>query len=288
MDLSMFGADSPLIPWWPLIAAVLGAIVGSFLNVVILRLPPRLEWSWRQQAREFLGQSAVAGETAPPGLVMARSQCPACQAPIRWYQNVPIVSWLALRGRCAGCRKAISWQYPVVEAVTAAASLAVALKFGWSFEAVAALGFTWTLIALCGIDFRTQLLPDQITLALLWAGLLLSLRPLLVAPDEAIIGGARRLARRHGPAADRADRQRRRRGDRRAVAGDQAPRRIQAVRVRPLPGDRRLDPADGRRLAAGALLRLDGPVARAVRARPARAARTSAHGRRRAPRIIGP
>ena len=188
MDLSMFGADSPLLPWWPLIAAVLGAIVGSFLNVVILRLPPRLEWSWRQQAREFLGQSAVAGESAPPSLVLARSQCPACQAPIRWYQNVPIVSWLALRGRCASCRTAISWQYPLVEAVTAAASLAAALKFGWSFEAVAALGFTWTLIALCGIDFRTQLLPDQITLALLWAGLLLSLRPLWLTPDQAIVG----------------------------------------------------------------------------------------------------
>lgn len=185
-----FGPDSPLAPWWPLLAAVLGAIVGSFLNVVILRLPRRLEWSWRQQAREFLGQSPVAGEQAPPGLVLARSHCPACNYSIPAWHNIPVLSWLLLRGRCANCQAPISWQYPLVEAVTALASLAVALKFGFTFEAMAALGLTWTLIALAGIDFRTQLLPDQLTLCLLWAGLLLALVPLWQTPSQAIIGGA--------------------------------------------------------------------------------------------------
>lgn len=191
MEASLwFGADSPLAPWWPLIAAVLGAIVGSFLNVVIVRVPKRLEWSWRQQAREFLGEAPVAGEMQPPGLVFARSHCPSCQAPIRAWQNIPVLSWLLLRGRCAACGTRISWQYPLVEIVTALASLAVALKFGYTFEAVAGLGFTWTLVALAGIDFRTQLLPDQITLPLMWAGLLLSLRPLFLTPEGAIMGAA--------------------------------------------------------------------------------------------------
>lgn len=190
MDWIGFDANGPLAPWWPLIAALLGLIVGSFLNVVMLRLPARLEWSWRRQAREFLGQPAVAGEDEPPGLAFARSRCPSCKAPIRSWQNIPVVSWLILRGRCASCRTAISWQYPLVEALTALASLAVALKFGFTFEAVAALGLTWSLIALAGIDFRTQLLPDQITLTLLWVGLLLSLRPLFVMPVDAILGAA--------------------------------------------------------------------------------------------------
>ena len=191
MEASLwFGADSPLAPWWPLIAALLGAIVGSFLNVVIVRMPRSLEWSWRQQAREFLGEAPVAGETPPPGLVFARSHCPSCQAPIRAWQNIPVLSWLLLRGRCASCKAAISWQYPLVEIVTALASLVVALKFGFTFEAVAALGLTWSLVALAGIDFRTQLLPDQITLPLMWAGLLLSLRPLFLTPEGAIMGAA--------------------------------------------------------------------------------------------------
>ncbi len=190
MDLSWLTPEHPIAPWWPLIAAVLGAIVGSFLNVVILRLPQRMEWNWRQQAREFLGQSASEPDAAPPGLVFDRSRCPSCQAAITWWQNIPVLSWLLLRGRCAACRTAISWQYPLVEGITALASFAVAWKFGFSFEAMAALGFTWTLVALTGIDFRTQLLPDNITLTLMWAGLLLSLRPLLVSPTEALLGAA--------------------------------------------------------------------------------------------------
>lgn len=185
------GPDSPLAPWWPLIAAVLGAIVGSFLNVVILRLPRRMEWSWQQQAREFLGLAPDPDAApAPPGLVMDRSRCPSCNAGISWWQNIPVLSWLLLRGRCAACGTGISWQYPVVELVTALASLAVAWKFGFTFEALAALGFTWTLVALTGIDFRTQLLPDQFTLCLMWAGLLLALRPLWLSPAEAIAGAA--------------------------------------------------------------------------------------------------
>lgn len=188
MDLTLFAADSPLAPWWPLIAAVLGALVGSFLNVVILRFPPRLEWGWRQQAREFLALPAPADDPKPPGLVVARSHCPSCKAPIRAWQNVPVLSWLLLRGRCAACAAPISWQYPLVELATALASLAVALAFGFSLQALAALAFTWALVALCGIDFRTQLLPDQITLPLLWGGLLLALAGVFMGPAQAILG----------------------------------------------------------------------------------------------------
>ena len=180
------------------IIGVLGLLVGSFLNVVILRLPRRLEHDWRQQARELLQDVAVneperdapAAEAAPPDLVFTGSHCPHCKHPLSPLDNIPLLSWLALRGRCRYCRTPISWQYPLVELVTALASALVAWRFGYGWQLVAALPFTWTLIAASGIDVRTQLLPDQLTLPLLWLGLLIALVPLFVASPAAIVGAA--------------------------------------------------------------------------------------------------
>jgi leader peptidase (prepilin peptidase) / N-methyltransferase len=170
-------------------ALVLGLIVGSFLNVVILRLPRRLEHAWQGEAREALGLEPETAP-APPGLVIARSHCPACGALIRAHDNIPLLSYLILRGRCRACGAGISIQYPLVEAATAVATALVVWRFGTGWEAAAALALTWTLIPLAGIDFRTQLLPDKLTLPLLWLGLLLSLWPWRVMPDEAIVGAA--------------------------------------------------------------------------------------------------
>jgi leader peptidase (prepilin peptidase)/N-methyltransferase len=175
----------------PLIAltGVLGLLVGSFLNVVILRLPKRLEHDWRSQAHELLGHE-VADEPVPPDLVKTGSHCPSCKHKLSAQDNIPLVSWFALRGRCRYCGVRISWQYPLVELLTALASAAVAWKLGFGWPLAAGLVFTWMLIAASGIDARTQLLPDQLTLPLLWLGLLLSLVSMFVTPSTAIVGAA--------------------------------------------------------------------------------------------------
>jgi leader peptidase (prepilin peptidase)/N-methyltransferase len=171
-------------------AACVGLIVGSFLNVVILRLPPLLEYRWRLEAADVLGDGASDVGPAPPGLVADRSRCPECQTQIRAYDNVPLLSYLWLQGRCRACGVRISPQYPLVELLTAIATALCVWRFGVGFEALAAIGLSWCLVALAGIDARTQLLPDGLTLPLLWAGLLLSLAPLFVGPDQAIVGAA--------------------------------------------------------------------------------------------------
>ena len=186
MDFSWLREPVLLIP----LAGVLGLLVGSFLNVVILRLPRRLEHDWRMQAREFLDQQAPADEEAPPDLVFKGSHCPHCRHTLSPLDNIPLLSWLVLRGRCRYCKGAISWQYPLVEALSAAACMVVAWKFGFDWPLLAALAFTWILIAAAGIDARTQLLPDQLTLPLLWLGLLISLLPMFVDPPTAILGAA--------------------------------------------------------------------------------------------------
>jgi leader peptidase (prepilin peptidase) / N-methyltransferase len=170
-------------------ALLLGLVVGSFLNVVILRLPPRLEWAWREQAREFLEMPEEASKP-PPGLVWERSHCPKCKAQLSAWENVPLVSWLALRGRCRHCGVAISIQYPLVEALTGIASLLVVWHFGVGLAGAAALLMTWFLIAMSVIDLRTTLLPDGMTLPLLWLGLLLSVFGVYVDAPTAIIGAA--------------------------------------------------------------------------------------------------
>jgi len=152
---------------------LLGLLVGSFLNVVVHRMPIMLEREWRAQCEDLAGREPAKG--APFNLVVPRSACPSCKAPITAVQNVPVLSWLWLRGRCANCGTGISARYPLVELLTGLLSAAVAWKFGWGWPMGAALVLTWYLVALTFIDVDTQLLPDSLTLSLLWIGLLLSL-----------------------------------------------------------------------------------------------------------------
>ncbi|MCE3003220.1 MAG: A24 family peptidase [Xanthomonadaceae bacterium] len=175
---------------WPATTGgLLGLLVGSFLNVVILRLPPRLMHGWRADARELL-ELPAATEAAPPNLVTRGSHCPKCGHRLAWWENIPVLSWLALRGRCRACGTAISLQYPLVEIATAVLSTLVALRFGYSAETAVALLVTWVLVALTVIDLRTQLLPDQLTLPLLWLGLLSAAMGLFQSPAAAIAGAA--------------------------------------------------------------------------------------------------
>jgi leader peptidase (prepilin peptidase)/N-methyltransferase len=155
---------------------VLGLLVGSFLNVVIYRLPVMLEREWQQQCAQ-LGNESAAAAPAPPrfNLIVPRSTCPKCKAPISALENIPVISYLMLRGRCARCAAPISPRYPLIEALTGVLSGLVAWKFGFGWPALAALVFTWFLIALTCIDLDTQLLPDSLTLPLLWIGLTLAL-----------------------------------------------------------------------------------------------------------------
>ena len=160
------------------VCLVFGLVVGSFLNVVIHRLPVMLERQWREQCADFA--SADPGATTLPGaapfnLVVPRSACPHCKARITALQNIPLVSWLALRGRCAHCAKPISVRYPLVEMLTGVLTAAVAWRFGFGWPSLAASVLTWFLIAMTFIDIDHQLLPDTLTLPLLWIGLFLSL-----------------------------------------------------------------------------------------------------------------
>jgi leader peptidase (prepilin peptidase) / N-methyltransferase len=180
--------DMPLTAW-VLVAGVLGLVIGSFLNVVILRLPARLEVLWRRDACEVLGLEGNA-DPLPPGVVREPSHCPHCKHTLAAHDNIPVISWLWLRGRCRYCRAPISIQYPLVELLSAVLSAIVVWRFGPTWLALAGLFLTWALMSLSGIDFRTQLLPDQITLPLLWAGLLLSLFHVFVEPKQAILGAS--------------------------------------------------------------------------------------------------
>ncbi len=174
-------------PWLlTLVIAVLGLCVGSFLNVVIYRLPKMMEKEWRYECAILLNGSAT--ETPPLTLSKPASSCPSCQHKIRWYENIPLISWLILRGQCSQCHHAIGIRYPLVELATMLASIAVVLAFGPSFKMLAALLFTWVLIALTGIDFDTQLLPDSLTLPLAGLGLLVNTQSLFASPTQAIWG----------------------------------------------------------------------------------------------------
>jgi leader peptidase (prepilin peptidase) / N-methyltransferase len=180
---------------------LLGLVVGSFLNVVVYRLPIMLERDWQAQAAEVLSTDKAATTGPAPvarfTLSTPRSACPKCQAPIKAWQNIPLVSWLVLRGRCASCKAPISARYPLVELATGVLSAWVAWHFGFGMPAVCGLLVTWSLIALTGIDIDHQLLPDNITLPLMWAGLIaaVAVGPVLgaalpVSPKDAIIGAA--------------------------------------------------------------------------------------------------
>ena len=172
-------------------AAVLGLLVGSFLNVVILRLPLRMQWQWERDAREVLALEAPAATgSAPPGIVVERSHCPKCRHQLAWWENIPLLSFLALGGKCRGCKAKISWQYPAVEALTGVLFALIVWRYGITWQAGALLVVTGFFVAMSGIDARTTLLPDALTLPLLWFGLLVSLVPLFVSPADAILGAA--------------------------------------------------------------------------------------------------
>ena len=165
----------------------MGLVIGSFLNVVVYRLPLIMERRWQQEAREILGTPA---EDAAAALTLSKpaSRCPACGVPIKAWQNIPLVSWLLMRGKAACCGVGISARYPLVELLTGLMSAACAWRFGFGLELAGALVLTWSLIALAFIDLDTQLLPDDITLPLLWAGLAFALLGGLVPLESAVIG----------------------------------------------------------------------------------------------------
>lgn len=167
---------------------LLGLTVGSFLNVVILRLPRMMHRDWEHDCRALLELSAQDPETEALSLSFPASHCPQCKTPIKPWQNIPVLSFLLLRGRCAHCAQTIPWRYPLVEALTGLATLTVGIFVPWGPELLAYILLTWTLIALAGIDMDTQLLPDDITLPLLWAGLLFNLFWGPVSLHDAVLG----------------------------------------------------------------------------------------------------
>ena len=169
------------------LAAGLGLMLGSFLNVVILRLPRRLEWQWKRDSLETLGEPEIY-DPPPPGIVVERSHCPHCKHELSWYENIPVFSWLALRGKCRNCKSPISIQYPLVELLTMALVLCCVWKFGFGWQGFGAIVFTCFLVALSGIDLRTQLLPDQLTLPLMWLGLIAASDNLYFGAKPALLG----------------------------------------------------------------------------------------------------
>jgi len=165
---------------------LIGLFVGSFLNVVIHRLPKMMEQEWATQAAELRGEPAPATERF--NLATPRSRCPHCAHPISAIENIPVVSYLILRGRCRHCSAPISQRYPVVEALTAALSGYAAWHFGFGLATAGALLFLWAMVALTFIDLDTQLLPDDITLPLIWAGLAFNLAGTFTDLPSAVIG----------------------------------------------------------------------------------------------------
>lgn len=176
------------------VVCILGLLVGSFLNVVIYRLPKMLEREWKQYCGEILELGKTEQEQKQESakeefnLVVPASTCPSCDHKIRAWENIPVISYLFLRGRCSNCKSSISIRYPIIEAVTAALSAVLAIKFGFGWQLAAALLLTWALISLTMIDIDTQLLPDNITLPLLWLGLILNSQGLFTSLTDALWG----------------------------------------------------------------------------------------------------
>lgn len=168
-------------------AALFGLAVGSFLNVVILRLPPRLEWQWRRDSREVLGEPDLY-DPPPPGIVVEPSHCPHCKHKLAWWENIPVLSYAVLRGRCRGCGTRISPQYPLVELLTMLLVVACVWRFGFGWRGFGAMLLSSFLVALSGIDLRTRLLPDQLTLPLLWLGLIACIENLYIGQKSALLG----------------------------------------------------------------------------------------------------
>src|SRR5262245_22542226 len=170
--MSYFGwlAQPAVLPW---LALLFGLCIGSFLNVVIHRLPKMMEREWRAECAALAGQEPP--QEAPLNLMVPRSRCPSCSRPIGALENIPLVSYAILGGKCAGCRTPISLKYPLVELLAGVAAACAAWRFGFTLTAFGAALFIWATIALAFIDQETGLLPDDLTLPLIWAGLLLNL-----------------------------------------------------------------------------------------------------------------
>jgi len=179
---------SPILYYFTVL--FIGLCVGSFLNVVAFRLPIIMDREWKRECHQFLelNEPEFDDYTRSLGLALPASACPTCGHTIRFWENIPVLSYLLLRGKCSVCGNAISIQYPLVEAFTAAASVVVARHFGITLQTLAMLIFTWTLIALVLIDIKKQLLPDNITLPLLWLGIFISLFHLFTDVQSSIIG----------------------------------------------------------------------------------------------------
>ena len=179
---------------------LLGLCVGSFLNVVIHRMPLMMLQGWRKECSQFMSEQVdlpnehtlpltnIVAADQPITLSLPASRCPHCSHKIKWYENIPLISWLVLRGRCSDCKAAIGLRYPIVELVTALLSVLVIYQFGVSAAGVSALFLVWMLIALTGIDFDTQLLPDRLTFPLAGLGLAVNSQGWFVSPTQSIWG----------------------------------------------------------------------------------------------------
>ena len=181
--LALLQSDQKL---FAIVCGIVGLLVGSFLNVVIYRLPKIMEREWHEQCAALNGITSPA--STPYSLSVPRSACPSCGHKISALENIPILSYLWLQGKCAACETRISPRYPIVEAITGILSAAAAGYFGFGLAAIGAILFIWMLIALTFIDFDTQLLPDSITLPLLWTGLFFNLQSTFVPLQSAVIG----------------------------------------------------------------------------------------------------
>ena len=191
-DASLLGILSAYPLWFYACVALFGLLIGSFLNVVILRLPKMMEARWHSECRELLGQQSDADEPAATGFNIAypASHCPSCGHELRWWENLPLVSYALLRGRCSSCKTRISPQYPLVEAAAAGLAVLAASSVTWGWPLLFALILIWALLTLAVIDLNTMLLPDQITLPLLWLGLLVNVGGMFTNLSDAVIGAA--------------------------------------------------------------------------------------------------
>ena len=185
MDIIHFFVENP--GFFLAFMAVLSLFIGSFLNVIIYRLPRMMEQSWSEECRIYLGLKPHS-ELEKLNLYLPFSHCPSCKKVIRPWHNIPIFSYFWLKGRCAYCKASVSLRYPLVEVLTLIASFYVTLRFGFSLQLIAALLLTWISICLLFIDLDYQLLPDSLTLLLLWLGLFFSLLPVFRDSHDAIIG----------------------------------------------------------------------------------------------------
>ncbi len=169
--------------------SIIALLIGSFLNVVIYRLPRMLQTAWRTECELLLNLKKSAPPNKPLfNLFLPRSSCTQCQKVIPFWHNIPILSFILLKGRCCFCKTAISWQYPIVEFICLILSLAAGLWFGFNPLLIFALCFIWILICLAGIDLHHQLLPDELTLGLLWIGLLANTQHLFIPLSDAVLG----------------------------------------------------------------------------------------------------